>query len=218
MGRSIKYEVGGLIVAVIAGIYFPVASHYHLFPFKAKPVAMAPNLTSQGVTIDDGIGKFPILDVKVLNEGSQTAVLNKAVLTIDTIWKLTPQNTLLLKALPVSAEHEVNLTMNRELPSNGYVPINISIKEKDADRFTFMLKHDLSGTNDVVVRLSIKLIYNHAMPLEINNLIFIARRPGIMGNYNIYNHPNVETARELKELRGTKSEGLEKLISQILKQ
>lgn len=200
-----------LTVTIIAGIYFPLANFQSWPPFTRSP-----KLQLEHAIVKDRPGKFPVLDVKVLNTGNQTAVLREARFTVDKIWKLTPSNLLMYNALEPSAKYEIMLKIRDQQAYSASIGISHALQPDETDRFTVRLKHNAPVQEDYIVRMTVELIYGNTK-LMIPTLLYVAQRPGSEGRY-LVSEETRSIAWELQNVVGTKSEGFENLISNILSQ
>ena len=200
-----------LIVTIVAGIYFPLASFQGWPPFSQSP-----KVQLEDAFVDDDPGSFPILDIKVLNTGKQTAVLKRAHFTVDKVWKVTPTSLLSFMALQPSAKYEVMLKIRDQETYSISTKISHSLQPNEPDRFTVILNHDAPVQEDLIVRMSVDLIYGDSKSLTIPNLLYVAQRPGFQGNYLSASSGAKAVAREIQNVDGKRSNGLRQLLSKIL--
>jgi hypothetical protein len=209
MTKKLPLGLLTLIVGILGTVYFPVAQ------FKGwPPFGHSAKLQLEDASIEDGPGKFPVLDITVSNTGSQTAVLKRAGLTVGRVWKLSPPQQVAFSALQPSANYETMLTIRDNYSTT--TPISHSLQPNEADRFTILLKHDGSGRDDYVVRLTVTLIYAEETSLTIPDLLYVAQRPGFQGRYPSASNEAKDVALNIRDLAGKKSEGLRQLITMIL--
>lgn len=228
-----KIALVGLVLTIITGVYFPIAIHNNYPPFSSAPLYIAPpyqpvvqdvylneeyeTLLESDLTIinDD----WPVLDITVLNNGSEPLVFTRAAFSADKIWKIAPEpvnKTLPLSYKFISGTYNVTLPVTNQEIFSVSVKMSQTLEPDEIDRFAFILYNDADSISLFIVRLTVELITFDEKSIVIPNLMLLANRPGFEFKTSLLYSDQIRlVAQEIENTNGTKTDGLTQLTNAV---